>query len=60
MPTKLKPKKEWRCTECGGNRVQGSTWVDLNTGEAVCCSPPVDNKWCPDCNADAEVVEITI
>ena len=46
-----------KCKKCKGTRVQGTTWIDLNTGKPTGDNPPIDDLWCPDCDEICEIVE---
>ena len=45
----------WRCPRCGGRNVQGTAWVDLNTGKPTTDEPPTADEWCEDCEANIDV-----
>lgn len=41
----------FRCSDCHGINIQGTAWIDLNTGLDAGGEPPDDDCYCSDCEA---------
>ncbi len=37
------------CPECGSDKVKGTVWIDVNTGEIQEGQAPFDHYWCDNC-----------
>jgi len=47
------------CSECGSDDVDGTTWVELNTGNVKDDEPPLDSYWCNTCEEECHVEMIS-
>lgn len=44
------PKGEiYVCPKCGDEGIQGTAWIELNTGKDLGDDPPTDDYWCEKC-----------
>lgn len=45
-------REVWACRECGSTNVQGTAWIELNTGILTGGDSPLDELWCPGCSTE--------
>ena len=46
----------YACPRCGGEDVEASSWIHLNSGEESDSDPPSEGIWCPDCETQSDHV----